>query len=210
MKEEGRGGGIMLYVREDITAKLLSIENQLIEEYYIELNLRKTKWLLCGTYNPHRNNIGNHLDSLSKNLVLYSSAYDNCIVIGNFNIEADSKELSSFCDTFDLTSLIKEPTFYKNPDNQSCIDLLLTNKPLSFQNLCVAETGLSDFHRMILTVTKMTFQKLKPRVINCRDYKHFNNERFRDDLLSEISNSFLEFGNNSFDEFFNMCQSKLD
>ena len=42
------------------------------------------------------------------------------------------------------------------------------------------------------------------------DYKHFNNERFRDDLLSEISNSYLEFDNNSFDEFFNMCRSKLD
>ena len=39
--------------------------------------------------------------------------------------------------------------------------------------------------------------------MNYRDYKHFSNESFRDDLLSEISNSFLEFDNNSFDEFFN-------
>ena len=74
----------------------------------------------------------------------------------------------------------------------------------------MAETGLSDFHWMILTVTKMSFQKLKPRVINYRDYKHFNNERFRDGLLSEISNSYLEFDNNSFDEFFNMFRSTLD
>ena len=118
--------------------------------------------------------------------------------------------MSSFCDTFDLTSLIKEPICYKTPDNPSCIDLILTNKPLSFQNSCVVETGLSDFHRMILTVTKMTFQKLKPRVTNYRDYKHFNNESFRDDLLSGISNSHLEFDNNSFDEFFNMRRSTLD
>ena len=105
--------------------------------------------------------------------------------------------MPSFCDMFDLASLIKEPTCYKNPDNTSCIDLILTKKPFSFQNSCVAETGLSDFHRMILTVTKMTFRKLKPRVINYRDYKHFNNERFRDDLLPEIPNSYLEFDNNS-------------
>ena len=118
--------------------------------------------------------------------------------------------MSSFCDTLDLTSLIKEPTCYKNPDNPSCIDLHLTNKPLSFQNVCVAETGLSDFHRMILTVTNMTFQKLKSRVMNYRDYKHFNNERFRDDLLFERSNSYLEFDNNSFDEFINICRSTLD
>ena len=82
-----RGGGIMLYVREDIPSKLLSIENQPIEGFYVETNLRKKKWLLCGTYNPHRNNIGNHLDSLSKNLALYSSAHDNYIVIGDFNLE---------------------------------------------------------------------------------------------------------------------------
>ena len=131
-----RGGGIMLYVREDIPSKLLLIDNQPIEGFYIEINLRKKKWLLCGSYNPNRDNIGNHLDSLSRNLALYSS---------------------SFFDTFDVTSLIKELACYKNSDNPSCIDLILTNKPLSFQNSCVAETGLSDFHRMIVTVTKMTF-----------------------------------------------------
>ena len=90
--------------------------------------------MLCSTYNSHRNIIGNYLHSLSKNLALYSSAYDNYIVIGDFNIEADSKEMSRFCDTFDLTSLIKEQTCYKNPDNPSCINLILTNKPLSSHN----------------------------------------------------------------------------
>ena len=57
--------------------------------------------------------------------------------------------MSIFCDTFNLTSLIKEPTCYKNPDNPSCIDLILINKPPSFQTSCGAETGLFDFHWMI-------------------------------------------------------------
>ena len=105
-----RGGGIMMYIREDTPSKLLPIENQPIEGFYVEINLRKKKWLLCGTYIPHRNNIAIHLDSLSKKVALYSSAYDNYILIGDFNIEADSKEMSSFCDTFDLTSLKKEPS----------------------------------------------------------------------------------------------------
>ena len=56
--------------------------------------------------------------------------------------------MSIFCDTFNLTILIKEPTCYKNPDNPSCIDLILISKP-SFQTSCVAETGLFDFHWMI-------------------------------------------------------------
>ena len=54
---------------------------------------------------------------------------------------------------------------------------------------------------MRLTVTKITFQKLKPGVINYRDYEYFNNERFRNNLLSEIANSYLEFDNNSLMNF---------
>ena len=49
------------------------------------------------------------------------------------------------------------------------------------------ETGLSDFHRMTMTVMKMHFQKLQPRVINYRDYKHFLNENFRKNLLFGLS-----------------------
>ena len=33
----------MLYIREDISSKLLSIENQPIEGFYVEINLRKKK-----------------------------------------------------------------------------------------------------------------------------------------------------------------------
>ena len=58
---------------------------------------------------------------------------NNSIVIGNFNVESDSKEMLSFCDTFDLASLIKEPTCYKNTNSPSCIDLILTSKPLSLK-----------------------------------------------------------------------------
>ena len=80
--------------------------------------------------------------------------------MGNFIVEVDDTAMSDFCNTFDLVSLIIEPTCYKNPTKSSCIDLFLTNKTLSFQNSCGIETSLSDFRRMILTATKMTFQNL--------------------------------------------------
>ena len=38
-------GGIMLFVREDIPSKLLLAENAAIEGLYIEIKLRKKKWL---------------------------------------------------------------------------------------------------------------------------------------------------------------------
>ena len=53
--------------------------------------------------------------------------------------------MTVFWDTYDLRCLIKEPTCYKNPENQSCINPILTNNPTCVQSSCVVETGLSDF-----------------------------------------------------------------
>ena len=71
--------------------------------------------------------------------------------------------------------------FYKNPDKPKCTDLILTNCPNYFQQNNVFETGLSDFHVMVVTELKMGFQKLKPHIVAYRDYKHFHNEKFRSD-----------------------------
>ena len=46
------GGGILFYAREDIPVKLLSVENLPTECFFIEINLRKRKWLVCCLYNP--------------------------------------------------------------------------------------------------------------------------------------------------------------
>ena len=40
------GGGLMLFTREHIPSKLLSTENAPIEGFYIDINLRKNKWLI--------------------------------------------------------------------------------------------------------------------------------------------------------------------
>ena len=50
---------------------------------------------------------------------------------------------------------------------------MLTSSYRSFQNSCAIETGLPDFHKMIVTVMKAYFQKQKPKVITYRDYKNF-------------------------------------
>ena len=65
------------------------------------------------------------------------------------------------CDTFDLKSLINDATYDNKPENPSSIDLILTNNPPSFQNSCVIETDLSDFHRMVVTIIKTSFERFK-------------------------------------------------
>ena len=85
----------------------------------------------------------------------------------------------------DLTLLYTDPT---------CIDLTLTNWPRSFQNSCVIKTGLSDFHKLVVTVMKTTYKKLQPKIIAYRSYKYFNNDRFREALLQ------IECNGNNCDE----------
>ena len=65
------GGDIMVFVREDIPSRVLSL-NKSIESLFIELNFHEKKWLLCCTCNPNRNNISNHLDLLRRSFDLYS------------------------------------------------------------------------------------------------------------------------------------------
>ena len=71
--------------------------------------------------------------------------------------------MRNFCSSYTLNSLIKQPTCFKNQENPSCIDLILTNKPRSLESTCVIETGLSEFHRMTVSLLKMHIRKLPPK-----------------------------------------------
>ena len=97
--------------------------------------------------------------------------------------------MDEFCSTYNLKSLISSPTCFKNPENPSCIDLILTNHPKSFQQSCTLETGLSDFHKLTITILKTFFKKQEPKIVRYRDYKHFVPEQFREELVKELSDN---------------------
>ena len=106
--------------------------------------------------------------------------------------------------------MINKPTCYKNPDKPTCIDLILTNSLGSFQNFCVTDPGLLDFHTIIVTVMKTSYRKIEPRVINYRDYKSFSNEGFRKSLLENLKGKLSENSDQSFNNFINTCNTVLD
>ena len=138
--------------------------------------------------------IKNHLQEIGKGLEYYSSKYENFIVLGDFNEEMPNPHMSEFCALYNVTNLIKEPTCYKNVDKPTSIDHILTNHARCFQHSGIYETGLSDFQKLTFTVLKIFYAKQKPRIINYRDYKNFNNITFRMDLLKELSLSKLHKG----------------
>ena len=183
-----RGGGLCLYVNEDIPCRRIHVNFMpKIEAIVIEINLKKRKWLLLGIYNPHKEMTKTFLASLSEKLNELYLKYDNIIILGDFNSEMCEDGMQIFCTTYNLKCLVKEATCFKNINSPSCIDLILTNKSLCFQNTTVIETGLSDFHKLTLTVMKSSFQKQLPKILNYRNYKRFDNTSFHNDLMYEIS-----------------------
>ena len=201
------GGGIMLFLRNDIPSKMISIEKLPIESFLIELNLIKKKWLINCYYNPNNGNIESHLDSVSKSLDIHLNRYENVILLGDYNASIEDSFMKNFCENYDLRSLVKEPTCFKNPENRSCI---ITKKPRSFIKGGAIETGLSDYHKLVTTVMEMHFPKSKPSIITYRSYKNFDDKKFMENLNAEIITQSNYFEKDGIDAFSTICCEVLN
>ena len=192
------GEGILVFIREDIPTKVLSFKT------YQSKEINLYKWLLCCSYNPRSNNIKTYLSALSVSLDIYSSQYEHFMAMRDFNVEVENRGMEEFCKNYNLKSLIRVPACYKNSNNFSYFDLILTNSQRSFPSFCAIETGLSDFHRMNVAVMKASFRKLKPKVTYYRNYKRFCNESYLNKLVADfLKQNFEEI---SLEKFLEGCK----
>ena len=56
------------------------------------------------------------------------------MLVGNFNAEESEPCLSQLLYEYNAKNIVNKNTCFKNKLNPSCIDLFITNSPLSFQN----------------------------------------------------------------------------
>ena len=84
-------------------------------------------------------------------------------------------------------NLVKEKTYFKNMQNLSSIDLLLTNNVYAFQQTITICHGLSDCHKFVLTVLKTTVPRSLPKEITYRDYKQFDSSKFKNELKNVLT-----------------------
>ena len=82
--------------------------------------------------------------------------------------------------------LSSKKTCYKNPEKPSCVDHIQKNCQRIFQNTCVFEIRLSNFHKLTITVMKLYFPKQKPKIKCYRHYIKFRIEIFRVELDNEL------------------------
>ena len=108
---------------------------------------------------------------LNKSLCNIARKYENILIIGDLNINFDNlkkedthSHMSDLCDTFSLSNLVNGVTCVKS-QNGTSIDVMLTNRPKSFHNTSLIETGLSDCHKMIVSVFRAFFKRLHAKII---------------------------------------------
>ena len=193
LDKNGNGGGLLLYVREDIPSK--KIDNADfdtgLETMFIEINTRKTKWLISCSYNAHKADIKNHLKVIGKNLDSQSSKYDNFIILWDFNAEPTEIAMSDFLEVYNFRNLTKGSTCFKNPNKPSFISFKLTNRKNNYV-ICFNRNGCLRFsYKMVVTVLKSYFRKREAKIIKYRSNKSFCNNSFRQQLLEELNKSII-------------------
>ena len=187
------GGEKMVFIREClITKRLENLETKLSETVCLKLTVSNKKWFILFAYrSPQENNKYVFFNELNKTLSKAVNSYKNIIVTGDLNIDVSDPDkdrnnyLSDFVDTFSLSNLVNTKTCHKNVSGTT-IDIMLTNKPHCFQKTSTVVTGLSDFHKMIISCLKTTFKKIPPKKIIFRDYKKFDEQNFLHDLDQQM------------------------
>ena len=141
------------------------------------------------------------MDSVSKGLDIQLNKYENVILLGDFKANIAGSFIKSFCENYNIRSVVNKPTCFKNPENPSCIDLILTNKPRSFIKTGVIKTGLSEYHKLVASVMKMHFPKSNLSIITYRNvHEKFDDKKFMEILNAEIvtQSNYLEKDDISF------------
>ena len=167
------GGGLMVFIRNGIPvthAKTFEPLNQ--EAICFEVTITKRKWIIYAFYRSKSySKLDVFLEEFKNSVDKAINKYENIILIGDINVDmsnrnttgVDYADVSEFCDIFSLKNLIKDDTCFspivKHP---SLIDIILTNRSQSFQNSVAMETGISDHHKMIVTVMKNHIVRLQP------------------------------------------------
>ena len=113
------GGGLCIYVKENITFKQLNLHlDKETEAMHLEINLQLRKWLIVGLYKSPIQNNSLFLENISKNLSRYLDSYEKIILLGDINMTPEDKNLQNFTDTIlqipyrCLEHLINEPTCF--------------------------------------------------------------------------------------------------
>ena len=176
-----------MYIKKSISMKQLNSHKDGSGTLFLEINLRLRKWLIVGAHKPPDQSKSVFLESLSKSLSIYLDIYENVILLRDFTMTPEDKNLQLFANSFNLEHPIKKPTCFKG--SPSCIELIITNRKAYLKKqqqqqkkTCVLEIGMLDFHKLTGGSSKSQILKARPERKLHRDYKVLHENSFSNDI----------------------------
>lgn len=204
-RTRSRGGGVCLYIRESLKARVIYDDNDdNVEALFVEVLISNNISVLLGVlYLPN----GNFL--CCDNLIMdYSSRYDNVIIMGDFNTNmfTHGNLVREICRPSSLSVVHNSrPTHFSPRDGTtSLIDyFLVSNIDLVTGSNQFQVPALNSYHALIQISYNLSSSSSSCEFFY-RDYKHFNLEQCFSQLQSVDFSPF--YNNTSIDEnaiFFN-------
>ena len=150
--------------------RIPKFEKKKAETICIEITSAKKKLCILFPYHSPNFSKTEFFEEINLTLNKVLSEYDNLLLAGHFNINTLRptsdlpNHLSDLNDTFSLTNFVTDSTCFKS-NKGSLIDVLLTNKPKSFYKFHSFVAGLSDYHKLIVSILRTSFQKFPPKFV---------------------------------------------
>ena len=180
-------GGVCMYIRSDLRYNPREdLQNENLEDLWLELLLPQTKPILIGTcYRAPKNS---KLTESLGNTVTRLQADCHTVILGDFNyclINNKNNKMTKVLDTNGFTQLIDTPTRVTN-NSSSLIDHIYTNDTRKISQSGVIESGISDHFITYCTRKIVRGQIGKHNTVKTRPMKDYSKESFID-LLNECN-----------------------
>ncbi len=187
------GGGVCIYLRRSINYKIRDdLVPSELEAVCVEIIKPQSKpFVVTTVYRPPSalSEFFDHFEKLIKdidneNKEMYILGDLNCDLLRpdkDYNIP--TKKIKSLYELYQLSQLIDEATRV-TMTTTSLIDHMVTNTPEKISDYGVIHTGISD-HSLIFAIRKISVIKKQENIVEMRNMKNFNEEKFVAELLKQ-------------------------
>ena len=191
-----RGGGVGIYIRENLSYKILKqysiFYERIFESLFIELTIENNKKIIIGSvYCPPKapgftftQQFSQFSEILTNLLAELSNSSEQVFIYGDFNLNVleltNNKFISEYVETvfsFGFLQLVTKPTRI-NENSATLIDHILTNSNVQEHDTFILCSELSD-HFPIAHQLNFTKNKQKKSTFETRSLSEQNIERFK-------------------------------
>lgn len=189
-RSEGRGGGTAMYVKSNFKCSAINnLQLNTTEQLWVSLNYNNKKFALGVIYRPPNCSVLEFCNEFESVLNQLITKYDQVLCTGDFNIDFleptsnSYKLLHDSINSYSLKQIIHQPTRISST-SATLIDLIICSETLKCFNVNVEDVSDISDHSLISCSVGNNRDLVKPFLYTFRNFKHFSNDNFTNDLLS--------------------------